>query len=79
MFFQYAGWWHEIERYPVDGTAGECRSSEYTLDGNTYRVVDTQVQNNQGTVISGNVTVSTDGRLQRTMSDGTTQGSKIYI
>ncbi|XP_075983119.1 uncharacterized protein LOC142981240 isoform X2 [Anticarsia gemmatalis] len=71
---RYLGWWHEIERYPIDGTlTGECRSSEYYSLGNTYRVSDHRVINNSQFSDTGTVTATTDGRLQRTLSGGAVQ------
>lgn len=74
---RYLGWWHEIERFPIDGIAGECRSSEYTQDGNTYRVVDNYVQNNEGNPLAGTVTVTNNGILRRSMPGSPDQD--IYV
>ncbi|CAB3249407.1 unnamed protein product [Arctia plantaginis] len=74
----YLGWWHEIERYPVDDLeVGQCRSSEYNQGGDAYLVVDKWVRDiegtNQGFVRAGTVTATPEGKLVRTMSNGKTQ------
>ncbi|XP_037876122.1 chlorophyllide A binding protein isoform X2 [Bombyx mori] len=67
---RYLGWWHEIERYPTEGNAGECISSQYTASGNQYQVVDTSVSSGSATVATGTVTATSDGRLRRTLANG---------
>ncbi|XP_045485998.1 uncharacterized protein LOC110999208 isoform X1 [Pieris rapae] len=66
---KYVGWWHEIENYPSSQT-GSCISSELVARGNSYQMIDTSVRNNTATVITSTVTASSDGRLIKTFSDG---------
>ncbi|CAF4867626.1 unnamed protein product [Pieris macdunnoughi] len=66
---KFVGWWHEIENYPSSQT-GSCISSELVATGNTYQMIDTSVRNNSATVITSTVTASSDGRLIKTFSDG---------
>ncbi|XP_061721996.1 uncharacterized protein LOC133528577 [Cydia pomonella] len=67
---RYAGWWHEIERFPTDGNPGDCTSSQYTSVGNTIQVVDTSVFNLTGQITTGTVVASSNGVLTRTLSNG---------
>ncbi|XP_047512186.1 uncharacterized protein LOC125054377 isoform X2 [Pieris napi] len=66
---KFVGWWHEIENYPSSQT-GSCISSELVATGNSYQMIDTSVRNNSATVITSTVTASSDGRLIKTFSDG---------
>ncbi|XP_063628207.1 uncharacterized protein LOC134799701 [Cydia splendana] len=67
---RYAGWWHEIERFPTDGNPGDCTSSQYTSVGNTIQVVDTRVFDLTGQITTGTVVASSNGVLTRTLSNG---------
>ncbi|XP_041970035.1 uncharacterized protein LOC121726651 [Aricia agestis] len=67
---RYEGWWHEIERYPVDGNVGDCISSTFSAVGNQYQVVDTSVFDVVAESSTSTVTVTSDGRLTKTYSDG---------
>ncbi|XP_045533460.1 uncharacterized protein LOC123720756 isoform X1 [Pieris brassicae] len=66
---KYVGWWHEIENYP-SSQSGSCISSELVATENSYQMIDTSVRNNSATVITSTVTASSDGRLIKTFSDG---------
>ncbi|CAH2044979.1 unnamed protein product, partial [Iphiclides podalirius] len=67
---RYLGWWHEIERYPTDDTVGDCISSDFRASGNQYQVVDTNVFGVTARVNTSTLTVTNNGRLRRTLSDG---------
>ncbi|XP_047994051.1 uncharacterized protein LOC125232436 [Leguminivora glycinivorella] len=67
---RFAGWWHEIERYPTDSNPGHCTSSQYTSVGNTFQVVDTSVFDLTGQITTGTVVASGSGVLTRTLSNG---------
>ncbi|KAJ0173509.1 hypothetical protein K1T71_010658 [Dendrolimus kikuchii] len=70
---RYLGWWHEIERFPINSNAGECRSSRYEQSGNQFLVTDTNVSGGNGQVTTGSVQASSNGVLTRTLSDGTVE------
>ncbi|KPJ13950.1 Apolipoprotein D [Papilio machaon] len=67
---RYLGWWHEIERYPSDDTLGDCISSEFRTSGNQFQVVDTNVFGDSAVVNTSTITVTNNGRLRKTLSNG---------
>ncbi|KPI92172.1 Apolipoprotein D [Papilio xuthus] len=67
---RYLGWWHEIERYPSDDTLGDCISSEFVTSGNQFQVVDTNVFGDSAVVNTSTITVTNNGRLRKTLSNG---------
>ncbi|KAI8424832.1 hypothetical protein MSG28_006760 [Choristoneura fumiferana] len=70
---RYAGWWHEIERYPTGNDEGECISSQYSSTGSGFQVIDTNVFGETGQVTTGTVVASNNGMLTRTLSNGQTE------
>ncbi|XP_013135715.1 PREDICTED: uncharacterized protein LOC106101136 [Papilio polytes] len=67
---RYLGWWHEIERYPSDDTLGDCISSVFSSSGNQFQVVDTNVFGDSAVVNTSTITVTNNGRLRKTLSNG---------
>ncbi|XP_052744153.1 uncharacterized protein LOC112046433 [Bicyclus anynana] len=67
---KYIGWWHEIESYPTNNDRGACISSEFSQLNDGYHIVDTNVFDNVAELNSSTVTVTNDGRLRKTYSNG---------
>ncbi|CAG5005077.1 unnamed protein product [Parnassius apollo] len=67
---RYLGWWHEIERYPSDENLGECISSEFRVSNNQYQVIDTNIFDVTAQVNTSTLTVTNNGRLRKTLSNG---------
>ncbi|XP_047536967.1 uncharacterized protein LOC125070976 isoform X1 [Vanessa atalanta] len=67
---KYLGWWHEIESYPTDNNKGTCVSSRLEQIGNEYQITDTNVFDLNAQVNTSTVTVSTNGRIRKSYSNG---------
>ncbi|CAK1583857.1 unnamed protein product [Parnassius mnemosyne] len=67
---RYLGWWHEIERYPSDENLGHCISSEFRQSNNQYQVIDTNIFDVTAQVNTSTLTVTNNGRLRKTLSNG---------
>ncbi|XP_050664604.1 uncharacterized protein LOC126965205 isoform X19 [Leptidea sinapis] len=67
---RFVGWWHEIERYPTDTNPGSCISLTFQQVDNGFQIVDTNVINNIANVTTSTVTVSNNGLLRKTYSNG---------
>lgn len=74
FFLQFLGWWHEIESYPTNNVRGDCRSSEYIQVGNAFQVIETSVTGLSAQMNTSNVTITNNGRIIRTSSDGEVDG-----
>ncbi|XP_064074025.1 uncharacterized protein LOC113399468 [Vanessa tameamea] len=67
---KYLGWWHEIESYTTDNNRGTCVSSRFEQIGNEYQIIDTNVFDLNAQVNTSTVTVSTNGRIRKSYSNG---------
>ncbi|XP_061721997.1 uncharacterized protein LOC133528578 [Cydia pomonella] len=71
---RYLGWWHEIERYPTDGSPGQCTSATFgQASDDSYYVIEASVNNNVANETISLAVITQNGLITITRNGATTQ------